>query len=155
MRGVTGFEHIAIRASDVEAMVRFYTESLGLAEMTRLFTDEGDLRLVYIRLTDTQCLEIFPGAASEAPGAAHRAGVFHIGLAVENMDETVADLTSRGVTTTPITVGKSDHNRHAWVVDPEGNRFELMEMSATSLQRQAIARLRGEQKEGETNADAE
>ena len=117
MKGVTGFEHIAIRARDVETMVRFYTDSLGLAEMARLFTD----------------------AVLLSPESA---GVFHIGLAVENMDETVADLATRGVTTTPITIGKSDGNRHAWVVDPEGNRFEMMEMSATGLQRRAVAQLR-------------
>lgn len=145
MKGVTGFEHIAIRARDVETMVRFYTESLGLAEMARLFSDAGDLRLVYIRLTDTQCLEIFPGATDTMAISPQSAGVFHIGLAVENMDEAVADLATRGVMTTPITLGKSDGNRHAWVVDPEGNRFEMMEMSATGLQRRAGAQLREKQ----------
>ena len=35
-----------------------------------------------------------------------------------------------------------DGNRQACIADPEGNRLELMEMSPTSKQAEALARLR-------------
>jgi lactoylglutathione lyase len=38
----------------------------------------------------------------------------------------------------------ADGNFQAWIEDPDGNRIELMQLSRDSMQRQAIARLRGD-----------
>jgi lactoylglutathione lyase len=35
-----------------------------------------------------------------------------------------------------------DHNRQCWIDDPDGNRIEFMQMSASSMQAEAITRLR-------------
>ena len=43
---------------------------MGFAEMMRLNRDDGSLWLVYLRITDTQFLELFPdGEGERAPGA--------------------------------------------------------------------------------------
>ena len=145
MKGVTGIGHCAIRARNFDAMMAFYTQTLGFEEMYRLRNDEGAVRLGYVRVTDTQFLEVFPGGiGEEAPPPIHR-GVSHICLTVEDIEDTIADLAARGVTLTrPLKTGPADRNRQAWIEDPEGNRFELMEMSPTGLQAQTIARMRRE-----------
>lgn len=59
MQGISGIGHVAIKVRDVEKTLRFYRDSLGFREMLRLFHDDGSLFLVYLRITDTQYLEIF------------------------------------------------------------------------------------------------
>ena len=65
--GLTSIAHLAIRARDIDAMVAFYTEKLGFAEMFRLNQDNGALMLVYLRITDDQYLELFPNGTGDGP----------------------------------------------------------------------------------------
>ena len=143
MVGLSGLGHIAIRARDLDRVLDFYTGALGLAEMFRLHTDEGALMLVYVRLTDEQYLEFFPNGVGDSAPPREAVGLNHLCLTVEDLDATVAELTERGVALArPVITGK-DGNRQAWIADPEGNRIELMEMSPSSQQAEAIARLKG------------
>ena len=142
MEGVTGIGHLAIRARDLDTVLGFYTATLGFEEMFRLNNDDGSLMLVYVRVTDQQFLEFFPNGTGEKPPRG-TVGYDHLCLTVADIEATLADLARRGV---PLDRGLQtgrDGNRQAWIVDPEGNRIELMEMSATSQQAQALARLRG------------
>lgn len=140
--GLTGLAHIAIRSRDLEASVRFYADKLGCTEMFRLNRDNGDLMLVYLRLTDDQYIEIFPNGEGEGAAPPQAVGMNHYCIAVADIEVTVAELERRGVTMTRgITLGL-DGNRQAWLADPDGVRIELMEMAADSHQAQAIARLR-------------
>ena len=143
MEGFTGIGHIAIRARDLDPMLDFYTQTLGFAEMFRLHQDNGDLMLVYVRVTDEQYLEFFPNGVGDTAPPREAVGLNHLCLTVENLDATVAELTARGVPLArPVVTGR-DGNRQAWIADPEGNRIELMEMSPSSKQAEAIARLKG------------
>ena len=140
--GLTSIAHLAIRTRDIDAMVAFYTEKLGFAEMFRLNQDNGSLMLVYLRITDDQYLELFPNGTGDGPAGPQAVGLNHLCLTAPDLDATVAGLTARGVTLTrPLQLGR-DGNRQAWIADPEGNRIELMEMSPTSRQAEAIARLK-------------
>jgi lactoylglutathione lyase len=140
--GFTGIGHVAIRARDLDSAVAFYTEKLGLAEMFRLNQDDGSLMLVYLRVTDDQYVEIFPNGVGETP-ARNAVGFTHLCLTVSDLEATVAALEAAGVTIDIALKTGKDGNRQAWISDPEGNRIELMEMSPSSLQAQAIARLKG------------
>ena len=140
--GFTGLAHIAIRSRDLEASVQFYSEKLGCPEMFRLHRDNGDLMLVYMRLTDDQYIEIFPNGEGDSAPLPQSVGMNHYCISVANLDTTVAELERRGVTMTRgITLGL-DGNRQAWLADPDGVRIELMEMAPDSKQAQAITRLR-------------
>jgi lactoylglutathione lyase len=140
--GFTGIGHVAIRARDLDSAVAFYTEKLGLAEMFRLNQDDGSLMLVYLRVTDDQYVEIVPNGVGETP-ARNAVGFTHLCLTVSDLEATVAALEAAGVTIDIALKTGKDGNRQAWISDPEGNRIELMEMSPSSLQAQAIARLKG------------
>lgn len=140
--GLTGIGHVAIRARDLDRVVAFYTDKLGLAELFRLNQDDGSLMLVYLRVTNDQYVEIFPNGVGETP-ARNAAGFTHLCLTVSDLAATVAALEAAGVTIDIALKTGKDGNRQAWISDPEGNRIELMEMSPSSLQAQAIARLKG------------
>src|SRR5689334_14316546 len=69
MKGVVGLGHVAIKVKDLDASLRFYTGLLGFPEMLRLRRDDGSTWLVYLRITEDQYLEVFPGAETDrAPG---------------------------------------------------------------------------------------
>jgi lactoylglutathione lyase len=144
MQGITSLGHVAIKVTDVDRSLAFYTGSLEFPEMLRLHNKDGSLWLVYLRITDTQYLEVFPGAENDRAPGWNANGVNHLCLTVVDIERVVALLTAKGVTMlSPVKEG-ADGNRQAWIEDPDGNRIELMEMMPGSLQEKAIARLQRE-----------
>jgi lactoylglutathione lyase len=140
MIGVSALGHVALRAQNFDLLYDFYVNTLGFPEFLRFSTPEGKLRLVYLYLTDTQCLELFPDAVGEAPPKNHP-GVFHIALTVDDLDATLADLASRGVPyNDPAKSTRSDGNKASGVTDPEGNYIEIIQLLPTGAQPRAIAR---------------
>ena len=57
-----GISHVAVKATDVEKSVAFYRDFLGYAETGRLkYKDDGSLMLVFMKVSDTQWIEVFDG----------------------------------------------------------------------------------------------
>jgi lactoylglutathione lyase len=142
MIGISALGHVALRARDFDTMYDFYVHKLGFPEFLRFSTPEGKLRLVYLYITETQCLELFPDAVGEAPPKNHP-GVFHIALTIDDLDATLADLDGRGVAyNDPVvsSASRSDGNKASGITDPEGNYIELIQMLPTGAQPRAIAR---------------
>jgi lactoylglutathione lyase len=130
--------HVAFNVRDMDAALGFYRDTLGFDEMFRLHNDEGDLSIIYLRITDTQFLELFP-AKGEIPADDRKFS--HLCLEVDDLDAIVAELEKRGVAiVSGRTQGKAG-SWQAWIADGEGNRIELMEIPADSLHRTSIARL--------------
>ncbi len=146
MIGALGFGHVAIRARDFDAMYAFYTEKLGFPEFLRFDDAAGMPRLVYLRVTDTEYIELFPGGTGE-PLPKGNIGVFHICITVEDLLPMLADLASRGVAyNDPAKSTRSDGNPASGVTDPEGNYIEIIQNVPTGAQTQAIARFHAERR---------
>ena len=140
--GLNGIGHVALKVADIGRSLEFYRDRLGFAEMMRLNQDDGSLWLVYLRITDTQFLELFPdGQADRAPDRDATA-INHFCLVCEDLDLTAAKLQDAGVKLTVQPKLGLDGNRQCWIEDPDGNRIEFMQMSPTSMQAEAIRRLR-------------
>jgi lactoylglutathione lyase len=119
----------------------FYVRRLGFAEMLRLNYSDGSLFLVYLRITDTQYLELFPnGVGDRAPGRTAVA-VNHFCVTTDDIDRTLAELAAAGIPLTSELKLGADGNRQAWIDDPDGVRIEIMEMAPDSMQAEAIARV--------------
>jgi lactoylglutathione lyase len=141
MLTVASIAHVAIRVKDVDAILAFYVGKLGFSEMMRLDRD-GRLWLLYLRITDTQYLEVFPDGVGERAAEREAVGYNHLCLEVADIDTALAELEAAGV---PLIRGKAmgaDGNWQAWIEDPEGHRIELMQMMPDCLQAKAIARMR-------------
>jgi lactoylglutathione lyase len=144
MQGITGIGHIALKVYDFDKSLAFYRDQLGFAEMLRIDKDDGSLWLVYLRVTDEQFIEIFPGAENpRAPGWDGNA-ITHVCLTVDDLDAVVDRVEAVGITLLIDKKTAADGNRQAWIEDPDGNRIEFMQLNPASLQLQAIARLRAE-----------
>jgi lactoylglutathione lyase len=138
MTALTSLGHVALRTRDIDRALAFYTGKLGMQEMMRLLYDDGSVFIVYLKITDNQLLELFPdGSGDEAPGPG-AVGVNHFCLTVHDIERAVADLRAAGVPLWRDIKTGLDNNRQAWVVDPDGNRIELMEISPDCLQFQAL-----------------
>ena len=144
MLGITGYGHVAIKVKDLDASLDFYRERLGFPEMLRLKNDDGSTWLVYLRITDDHYLEIFPGAEGDRAPGWNANGVNHMCFTIDDLEATTARIKAAGIKLTAEIKEGLDGNRQAWLEDPDGNRIELMEMAADSLQYKAIKRLRAE-----------
>ena len=143
MEGITSLGHAAINVKDLDKSLAFYSGLLEFPEMLRLKKDDGSPWLIYLRITDTQFLEIFPGAEQDlAPASWHANGVTHLCLTVTDIENVVKRLTAKGIKLLLPLKDGADGNRQAWIEDPDGNRIELMEMMPGCLQEKAIDRLR-------------
>jgi len=136
--------HVALKVKDLDKSLDFYVNKLGLTEMMSLPKPDGSpgVWLVYLRITDDQYLELFPGGMGDRAPGKDAVAINHICLGVENLDETIAHMKKAGV---PLTIQKkmaADRNWQAWIEDPDGNRIELMQIMPDCLQLEAIARIK-------------
>lgn len=142
MEGIKSIGHVALRVTDIERSLDFYVDRLGFEEMFRL-AREGTLWIVYLRITDEQFIELFPGGEGDRAPEADRIGYNHICLEVDDLDAVIARLEERGVPLTRPKKVAADGNAQAWIEDPDGHRIELMQLLPGCLHEQALARLRG------------
>ena len=142
MAAITGIGHIALKVYDLDKSLAFYRDKLGFPEMMRIDRPEGGLWLVYLRVTDDQFIEIFPGAETDRSPGWNGNAITHVCLTVDDLDAVVERVTGAGI---PLLIEKktaTDGNRQAWIEDPDGNRIEFMQINPESMQIKAIARLR-------------
>ena len=141
--GLSAIGHVALKVADIERSLQFYRDTMGFAEMMRLNRDDGALWLIYLRITDTQFLELFPdGEGERAPGSG-RTAINHFCLECADLEATAAAIRAVGITLTVEPKFAVDRNYQCWIEDPDGNRIEFMQMGPSSMQLEAIARLRG------------
>jgi lactoylglutathione lyase len=142
MKGFASLGHVALKVRDIERTLDFYVGKLGLTEMMRVDRPDGSLWIVYLRVTDNQYIEIFPGAVGERAPGWDAVGINHFCLCVDDLDSALAQVEDAGI---PLLIGRKtgiDKNYQAWIEDPDGNRIELMQITPNALQLEALARLR-------------
>lgn len=120
-------DHIGMAVQDMETMVQFYTNVIGLkvnlryqfngGELVLLGTDENEVQIELIKR------ETFN--EDERP---------HLCFEVEDIIATVETMRAQGaeVIKEPRIVNEGK-NRNAWVVDPQGTRIELLEPNMLSV----------------------
>jgi len=99
---ISGVDHIGILVPDIDAALRFYTETLGLSATpvetrtqppTRIaYVDAGTVRLDLVEAED-------PSQTMARYVARRQPGAYHLGLRVADVDAAFADLQRRGVPT--------------------------------------------------------
>ena len=97
MKGITGLAHVAIKVTDLDRSLAFYVGKLGFPEMLRLHNDDGSPWLVYLRITDDQYLEIFPGAENDRAPGWNANGMNHMCLAVDDLKALVKEIDAAGI----------------------------------------------------------
>ncbi len=130
---ITDIGHTAFAAHDLERSLAFYAK-LGIHEAFRLHREDGSLMLVYLHVAGDRFIEVFPGGPP--PDPERRGSFLHLCLLTDDMEATVEQLRSEGVTIDREPKVGLDHNTQAWIHDPDGNAIELMQLVEESPQRQ-------------------
>lgn len=133
-----GIAHTAYKVHSLDAALTFYCDGLGFREAFRLNHPEtGKLWIVYLQLGKEQFIELFP-VEDDAPLAAGER-YMHLCLECADLRATVEELRRRGVTIRLDVMQGLDRNLQAWIVDPDGNDIELMQIDPESPQARAGA----------------
>jgi lactoylglutathione lyase len=140
--GISQIAHWALKVRDLERSLAFYRDTLGFKEMMRInWPETGKLMLVYLRVTDTQYVELFPDGAGDVAPDEDTTSMHHVCLQVDSISATAAHLRAIGVPMFRAEKLGLDGNNQCWIKDPDGNRIEFMQMLPDNMQEQAIARL--------------
>ena len=131
--------HLNFVTNDLEKIIDFYVNKLGMRVKFTLNNKEGQAFGYYFECGNTTFLEFFDQAMSAEVwggnvneltiGTRYK----HFCLEVTGLDEFCGNLKSKGVDVSAVSMGM-DNARQAWIADPDGNEIELMEYGHSSLQ---------------------
>lgn len=130
---ITGIGHIAFRVSNLEDSLKFYCGFLGFKEAFRLYNDKGELWIVYLKISKNNFIELFPYQGEIEKGY-EKKSYQHLCLLVDDINKTLEELASRGLSIDGKPNKGKDGNFQYWITDPDGNRIELMQIMPDSLQ---------------------
>lgn len=105
MSGIYGIHHICIHARDIEASIAFYRDLMGFRVIGR--ETNANEEYAMLKLNDSR-LELIQPFNFDGDTFGNRGSITHIGLAVEGIDDVVAELRAKGVEF--FTDGVEDHD---------------------------------------------
>lgn len=127
--GGGGFHHVALRAADFDASVRFYTQLLGFRETMRW--GDAPKQAVMLDTGDGSCVEIFAGGPE---GDKPEGALLHMALNCDDVAGVIQKLVDQGV---ELLSGPSDVDiptrpeatpvRIAFFKGPDGEVIELFQ----------------------------
>jgi lactoylglutathione lyase len=118
--------HVGLRVADLERSLAFYT-AVGYEVVGRVpETPLGALTMIKLPGDEFVAIELVHDP--ERRDADVGRGPEHFVIQVESMEDTVAALAERGVEAeVPTSPDGSDDFSTTWIVDPDGNRIELVQ----------------------------
>ena len=120
--------HIAIIVSNYEAAKDFYVNKLGFSVIRENYRPERKDWKLDLRVNELTELEIF--AEENPPKRVNRpeaCGLRHLAFCVDNVEQTVKELTEVGIECEPIRVDDYTGKKMTFFHDPDGLPLELHE----------------------------
>lgn len=125
---LNGFHHVAIICSDYARSKAFYTDVLGFSIIDENYREARDSYKCDLALPDGSQVELFsfPGAPPR-PSRPEAQGLRHLAFKVENLNEVIATLNSKGVDCEPVRIDEYTGKQFTFFQDPDGLPLELYE----------------------------
>jgi glyoxylase I family protein len=124
----TGIHHIAIICSDYERSKRFYIQILGFSIIQETFRAQRKSYKLDLRVGDNQQIELFsfpnPPKRINNPEAC---GLRHLAFEVDDIEQTVLELKSKGVEVENIRIDEITGKRFTFFPDPDNLPLEIYE----------------------------
>jgi lactoylglutathione lyase len=121
--------HFGLRVTDLDRSLAFYT-AVGY-EIVGSVPDTPLGQLTMLKLPDDEFVTIELVHEPAQGEAKVSTGLSHFVIKVEDIDATIAELAARGIDAdVPRSPDGSDDFRTTWVIDPDGNRIELVQWPA-------------------------
>ncbi len=129
MMKIEKLHHIAIICSDYKKSKQFYTEILGFKVEQEIYREKRESYKLDLSLNGNYTIELFsfpnPPNRLSRPEAT---GLRHIAFGINNLDEWVEYLDSKGVMTEPIRIDEFTDKRFTFLNDPDNLPIELYEL---------------------------
>ena len=132
-----GIAHLAFTVSDMEESLAFYCDKLGLEKAFSIEDDNGNPRIIYIKICNGQFIELFHGEKDKNDVFNNTIGYSHLCIEVEDINAVARLAAEKGITIDVPPIQGKDTNYQCWIKDPDGNRIEFMQIMETSPQSKA------------------
>jgi lactoylglutathione lyase len=117
--------HTRMRVSDMDQTIKFYTEVLGLEVLERKTSPRGS-QLAFLAVPNSE--ELIELCSFPASGPVQvQEDLVHLAFEVENLDETIRQLTAQKVRITDGPTQTSSGSRFAFIDAPDGYEIELIQ----------------------------
>jgi methylmalonyl-CoA/ethylmalonyl-CoA epimerase len=125
-------DHIGIAVKNIEDVLAFYTEALGLENQGYEIVEEQGVRVAFLPVGESrfELLEPINDASPIAKFIAKRGeGIHHICLDVEDVSETLAEMKERGMQLIDNEPRPGAHHKDIAFVHPKASNGVLIELS--------------------------
>ncbi|KYC42683.1 hypothetical protein WA1_15180 [Scytonema hofmannii PCC 7110] len=125
---ITGIHHVAIICSDYERSKKFYVEVLGFSIIQETFRAHRNSYKLDLRVGENHQIELFsflsPPKRVSTPEAC---GLRHLAFQVDNIEQTVSDLSSQGIEAENIRIDEITGKKFTFFKDPDNLPLEIYE----------------------------
>jgi lactoylglutathione lyase len=122
---VTKLLHTRMRVSDIDQTIKFYTGVLGLEVMERKTSPRGS-HLAFLKVPNSEELIELASYPPSGPVTVQE-DLVHLAFQVENLDDTMRDLSDKGIKVTDGPTQSSSGSRFIFIDAPDGYEIELIE----------------------------
>jgi lactoylglutathione lyase len=122
---VTKLLHTRMRVSDIDQTIKFYTGVLGLEVMERKTSPRGS-HLAFLKVPNSEELIELASYPPSGPVTVQE-DLVHLAFQVENLDDTMRDLSAKGIKVTDGPTQSSSGSRFIFIDAPDGYEIELIE----------------------------
>ncbi|UZX56062.1 VOC family protein [Yersinia ruckeri] len=131
MLGIRQIHHIAIIGSNYQASKNFYCDVLGFTLLSEVYRQERDSWKADLALNGHYTIELFsfPEPAPR-PSRPEACGLRHLAFQVDDIELSIQQLKSAGVTCEPLRLDPYTHSRFTFFQDPDGLPLELYEIKS-------------------------
>jgi catechol 2,3-dioxygenase-like lactoylglutathione lyase family enzyme len=116
---LTGIAHVAIRVANLDASRAFY-QKLGYAQPFNLTGKNGEITEAFVKISDRQYIELYPGDAAHAPA------FLHVCFEAQNLPGLYPTYTASGIVAPPVKKAGAGNLLMAWK-GPEDQTEEITE----------------------------
>lgn len=120
--------HTRMRVSDMDQTIAFYTQVLGLEVVERHTSPRGS-HLAFLSVPNSEELIELCSFPPSGPVKVQE-DLVHLAFQVDNLDETISALNSKGVRITDGPTKSSSGSRFIFIDAPDGYEVELIERPA-------------------------
>ncbi len=122
----TGIHHVAIICSNYEQAKKFYVEVLGFSIVQETFREQRNSYKLDLRVGQNSQIELFsfpnsPQRASQPEAC----GLRHLAFEVDDIEQTVLDLISKGVEVENIRIDEVTGKKFTFFKDPDSLPLEI------------------------------
>ncbi|MEH1949456.1 MAG: VOC family protein [Nostoc sp.] len=124
----TGIHHVAIICSDYDRSKAFYVETLGFPIIQETFRAARNSYKLDLKVAENIQIELFSFPnPPERPSKPESCGLRHLAFQVDDVEETVVYLKSKGLEVESIRVDEITGKQYTFFKDPDNLPLEIYE----------------------------